>query len=399
MKALILTNEYPPNVYGGAGVHVEFLTQEMKKLIPVNVRCFGDQNLQEEFLTVQGLGLDSQIFQSTPKQLKSPLDAIYRNLLSATMNIEADIVHCHTWYSHFGGVLAKLAYGIPLVITVHSLEPLRPWKREQIGRGYDLSSWIEKTALEMADAIIAVSLETKEDIIRLFKIDEKKIQVIPNGIDVEHYRPVDSSQTLTELGIDKTIPYVLFVGRITRQKGIIHLVNALQYLDENIQVVLCAGQPDTPEIADEMQQGVAKVQKFRKGIFWVKEMLPRKKMIELYTHASVFCCPSVYEPFGIINLEAMACETAVVASRVGGIPEVVIPDQTGYLVDYNKENIETFEKNMAHQINAVIQNPELGSQLGKAGRIRAEKYFSWKSIAERTVHLYEEVIQHQKENH
>ncbi|MEO6054633.1 MAG: glycogen synthase, partial [Chthoniobacterales bacterium] len=315
MKALFLTNEYPPHVYGGAGVHVEYLSKELAKRIQVEVRCFGEQQEGSKNLTVQGFDLDAKNF-TCPKELRSVFGAVQRCTDFNTAAIEADIVHCHTWYTHFGGILAKLNYGLPLVITVHSLEPLRPWKREQLGGGYDFSLWVEKTALEMADAVIAVSNETKADILRLFDVKPERLHVIHNGIDLDEYQKSEDTKVLKKHGIDPEIPYVLFVGRITRQKGIIHLVHAIKHLAPGFQVVLCAGAPDTPEIAEEMKTAVSKAQKERPGIIWIDEMLDRASTIEIYSHASVFVCPSIYEPFGIINLEAMACETAVVATAV-----------------------------------------------------------------------------------
>src|SRR5436853_4058955 len=264
--------------------------------------------------------------------MKSVFSAIQRDLAFNTTNIDADLVHCHTWYSHFGGILAKKNYGIPLVITTHSLEPLRPWKREQLAGGYDFSVWVEKTALEMADAIIAVSAETKRDIERLFDVDPNRVRVIHNGIDPEEYRRVDSTAALERHGIDPKRPYLLFVGRIARQKGIIHLVRAIPFMDADFPIVLCAGAPDTPEIAKEMKEALAAAQKKRKDIYCIEDMIDRPTVLELYSPPSEFCWPSIYEPFGILNLEALACETAVVASAVGGIKEVVVEDETGFLV-------------------------------------------------------------------
>ena len=316
MKALFLTNEYPPYVYGGAGVHVDYLSRELAKTMPVEVRCFGDQKLAKGNLSVTGFELDASGF-SCPKALQSVLGAVRRCTDFNTTNIDADIVHCHTWYSHFGGILAKLNYGLPLVITVHSLEPLRPWKREQLGGGYDFTVWLERTALEMADAVIAVSSETKADIERLFHVDPSRLHVIYNGIDPAEYRKIESTTELRRLGIDPAKPYLLFVGRITRQKGIIHLVRAIEYMDPGFQIVLCAGAPDTPQIAEEMKAAFERAKAKRADVIWVEEMVDKKTVYELYSHAAVFCCPSIYEPFGIINLEAMACETPVVASAVG----------------------------------------------------------------------------------
>ncbi len=395
MKVLFLTNEYPPHIYGGAGVHVGYLTRELAKSMDVDVRCFGDQDFQEGRLKVKGYELDASNF-SCPKPLQSVFGAVQRCVDFNTTNIDADLVHCHTWYSHFGGILAKLNYGIPLVITTHSLEPLRPWKREQLAGGYDFSLWVEKTALEMADAIIAVSAETKRDIEKLFDVDPKRVHVIHNGIDLEEYRKVDAIDALVRDGIDPEKPYLLFVGRVTRQKGIVHLVRAIQFMDPDFPIVLCAGAPDTPEIAEEMNEALAAAQKKRSNIFWIEEMLDRPAVIELYSHAAVFCCPSIYEPFGIINLEAMACETAVVASAVGGIKEVVVDGKTGFLVPvdfagdtFKLANPEKFSRDLAARINQLMKNGKLREKFGKAGRKRAEEHFSWTKIAQKIKALYE----------
>jgi alpha-maltose-1-phosphate synthase len=399
VKVLFLTNEYPPHIYGGAGVHVDYLSRELAKTIDVEVRCFGDQNSKNGRLKVKGYGLDTGNF-TCPEKLQSVFGAVRRCIDFNTTNIDADVVHCHTWYSHFGGILARKNYGIPLVVTVHSLEPLRPWKREQLGGGYDFSLWVEKTALEMADAVIGVSSETKHDIERLFAVDPKRVHVIYNGIDPDEYRKVSSTATLARHGIDPKRPYLLFVGRITRQKGIIHLVRAIPFMDPGFQVVLCAGAPDTPEIAEEMQKAVEEAKQKRADVIWIEEMLDRKAVIEVYSHAAVFCCPSIYEPFGIINLEAMACETAVVASAVGGIKEVVVDGETGFLVplEQMKESPfkpldpEKFSRDLAARINQLMADPKLREKFGKAGRKRAEEKFSWSAIAEKTKALYASLL-------
>ncbi len=396
LKVLFLTNEYPPHIYGGAGVHVGYLSRELAKSMPVEVRCFGDQNFEERNLKVRGFELATTKF-TCPKPLQSVFGAVRRCTDFNTTNINADLVHCHTWYSHFGGILAKLNYGISFVITVHSLEPLRPWKREQLGGGYDFSLWIEKTALEMADAIIAVSGETKCDIERLFDVDPNRVRVIHNGIDLEEYRRVDSTDALKRHGINPEEPYLLFVGRITRQKGIIYLVRAIQFMDPGFQIVLCAGAPDTPEIAIEMQKAIEQARAKRSDIIWIEEMVDRSAVIELYSHAAVFCCPSIYEPFGIINLEAMACGTAVVASAVGGIKEVVVDGETGFLVSleqmrespFEPLNPEKFSRDLAGKINQLMKDRQLREKFGKAGRKRVEEKFSWSTIAQKTKALYE----------
>jgi glycogen synthase len=397
VKALFLTNEYPPNVYGGAGVHVDYLSRELAKSMPIEVRCFGDQKLEKGNLSVSGFELDADAF-TCPKPLRSVFGAVRRCTDFNTTNIDADLVHCHTWYSHFGGILAKMNYGLPLVITVHSLEPLRPWKREQLGGGYDFSVWVEKTALEMADAVIAVSRQTKADIERLFKVQPDRLHVIHNGIDLEEYRKTDSTVALTKYGIEK--PFVLFVGRITRQKGIVHLVRAIENMDPGFQVVLCAGAPDTPEIGREMKEAVEKVKAKRAGVIWIDEMVDKTTVRELYSQASVFCCPSIYEPFGIINLEAMACETAVVATAVGGIKEVVVDGQTGFLVPIDQMEESPFEprdpdkfaRDLAARINQLMADPALCEKFGRAGRKRAEEKFGWPAIALQTRALYEGLL-------
>ena len=396
MKTLFFTREFPPYVYGGAGVHVEYLSEELSKLMKVEIRSFGDQNTSEGNLTVKGFPYENPLFDSTDSKLKAVFQTLNTGLLMNTDFIDADIVHCHTWYAHFAGIVAKLCYGIPLVITTHSLEPLRPWKREQLGRGYDASTWIEKTAIEMADALIAVSEETKEDVLKYFNVEEKKVKVIYNGINLQQYITTSESETLDEYHIDKTKPYVLFVGRITRQKGIIHLVNAIKYIDENTQIVLCAGAPDTKEIGLEMELAVNEIKKTRKNVIWIDKMLEKKQVIQLYSHAAVFCCPSIYEPFGIINIEAMACNTAVVASAVGGIKEVVVNGETGILIPVEQQteapfepvNPDKFARDLADGINNVINNPTLRNSMAQKGRKRVEEYFDWISIAKQTEQLY-----------
>ncbi len=399
MKVLFLTNEYPPNVYGGAGVHVDYLSRELAKKISVEVRCFGDQRWSKGNLEITGFDLDTSGF-ACPKPLQSVFGAIRRCTDFNTSGISADVVHCHTWYSHFGGILAKLNYGLPLVITVHSLEPLRPWKREQLGGGYDFTVWLERAALEMADAVIAVSGETKKDIEGLFDVNPERLHVIYNGIDLEEYHPVKTSDALVRHGIDPEKPFVLFVGRITRQKGIIHLVRAIEFMDPGFQIVLCAGAPDTPEIAEEMKAAVAAATAKRSDVIWIDEMVDKKAVIELYSRAAVFCCPSIYEPFGIINLEAMACETAVVASAVGGIKEVVVDGETGFLVPleqmtespFEPMHPEKFSRDLAARINQLMSDPQLREKFGKAGRKRAEEKFSWSAIADKTTALYASLV-------
>ncbi len=399
MKTVLFTNEFPPHTYGGAGVHVDYLSKELSKLIEVDVRCFGDQNLQAGSLQARGFSADSSGY-TCPPNLKSVFAAVQRGLNFNTAGIDGNVVHCHTWYTHMAGVFAKLNYGIPLVITVHSLEPLRPWKREQLGGGYDFSCWVEKTAIEMADAVICVSEGTRSDVMKHFDVDPKRLHIIYNGIDPQEYSKRDASATLARFGIDPSKPFVLFVGRITRQKGIIYLVNAIKHMDPTYQVVLCAGAPDTPEIAAEMKAAVSAVQASRDGVFWIDEMVDKETVIQLYSEAAVFCCPSIYEPFGIINLEAMACETPVVAAAVGGIPEVVVHDETGYLVPlaqssrspFEPLHPEAFSKDLAFQVNRLMANPQRRAEFAAAGRKRAVDMFSWSAIARQTQALYESLL-------
>jgi glycogen synthase len=398
MKTLLLTNEYPPHIYGGAGVHVEFLSRELAKLIDVEVRCFGDQDVDEGRLRVRGYAEPSGM--TAPEYLKPVFGAMGRDLAWAGTATDANVVHCHTWYSHLGGILIHEGYEIPLVVTVHSLEPLRPWKREQLRGGYDVSYWVEQMALGMADAVIAVSRGTSDDILRVSPVKPERVHVIYNGIDTSLYRPVSEMDALERYGIDGGRPYVLFVGRITRQKGIVHLARAIPSVDPSAQVVLCAGAPDTPEIAVEMEEAVDDASRRRGGVIWIQEMLPRADVIQLYSHASVFCCPSIYEPFGIINLEAMACGTPVVGSAVGGIPEVVVDGETGILVPLEQQKVSPFEPldpqrfsgDLAAALNRLLGDTALREKMGRAGRERVEREFAWSAIARQTVELYQSLM-------
>ena len=400
MKALVLTREYPPEIYGGAGVHVDYLSRELAKLIPVEVRTFGDQDMRAGNLVVRGHRFAQAVPEATPEKFLMALQALRVCTSFAARPIDANVVHCHTWYTHFGGLLVKILCGIPLVITAHSLEPLRPWKREQLGRGADLAAWIERTAVEAADAVVAVSQDMKVDILRYFHVAPERVHVIHNGIDTEEYRPVQSRQRLQQYGIDAGRPYVLFVGRVSRQKGIVHLVNAIPHIDREAQMVLCAGAPDTPEIAKELEDAVRRVVATRGHVVWIRDMVDRPTAIELYSHAAVFCCPSLYEPFGIINLEAMACETPVVASAVGGIPEVVVHGETGFLVPVERQAESSFEpadparfsRDLARSINALLADGLLRKAMGKKGRQRCEALFSWGAIAGKVLALYEALI-------
>jgi len=383
---------------------VEYLARELSRLMEVEVRCFGDQNTSAEHLRILGFNSDSLSLTDTKAELAPIFKTLTTCIQMNSGSMNADLVHCHTWYAQFAGILSKLCYGTPLVVTTHSLEPLRPWKREQLGRGYDASSWIEKTALEMADAVIAVSQETKQDVLKYFNVDEKRVSVIYNGIDLDEYTVTTDTQALDKFGIDKSKPYVLFVGRITRQKGIIHLVNAIKYIASDTQIVLCAGAPDTEEIGLEMKKRVGEVQKTRSNVIWIAEMVSKKDVIQLYSHAAVFCCPSIYEPFGIINIEAMACKTAVVASSVGGIKEVVVDGETGILVPLEQETTAPFEaahpdqfaKDLAAGINRLMGDEKLRESMGALGRKRVEDYFDWKAIAQQTQMLYKKILDHDK---
>jgi alpha-maltose-1-phosphate synthase len=400
VRALILTNEFPPDVYGGAGVHVDELTRHLRGLVDLDIRTFGSTYAEEPGWRVRPTpvahGLDA-----ADERLRGVIAALSRDVGMLVDPVDADVVHVHTWYTHLAGVLAQLAYGIPLVLTVHSLEPLRPWKREQLGGGYDVSTWAERTAMEAADAIVAVSQGTRDDVLRLFGVDPARVHVIHNGIDADFYRPDPATDALDRYGIDPDVPYVLFVGRVTRQKGIVHLVRAIEHLDPGIGVVLCAGQPDTPEIAREVEEGVRAAQAARSNVVWIGGMVPKEVTRQLYSRAAVFCCPSVYEPFGIINLEAAACETPVVASAVGGIPEVVVDGETGLLVPVELSvddpmrpvDADRFERNLAGAINALMADAGTREVMGRAARRRAVERFGWDAIARQTADLYRTLVE------
>jgi starch synthase len=399
LTALILSNEYPPSVYGGAGIHVAELTRALSHRIGLDIRTFGDQNEERPGFRVRGYP-PAHDLGGADARMRGAWAALSRDLAMAIDPVAADLVHAHTWYTHLAALLVRQAYGIPLAITVHSLEPLRPWKREQLGGGYDVSTWVERQALETADAVIAVSQGTRDDVLRLFDVRPERVHIIHNGIDAEFFAPDPATSALDRYGIDPQQPFVLFVGRVTRQKGIVHLVRAIRHLAPDFGVVLCAGQPDTPQIAQEMEDGVQAAQSHRSDVVWIPEMLSRTDVRQLYSHAALFVCPSIYEPFGIINLEAMACGRPVVASAVGGIPEVVVDGQTGILVPValraddpmTPVDSETFERDLATAVNQLMSDADLRERMGRAGRERAVTEFSWESIADRTVELYRSLL-------
>jgi starch synthase len=395
-----MTREYPPNVYGGAGVHVEYLSRELAKSIEVEVHCWGTQFLDEGNLHVRGGEPWSEITNGTEGKYKTALEAFSLNLAQVKSLATIDIVHTHTWYVSMAGFLAKKLFNVPFVLTTHSLEPLRAWKAEQLGSGYAMSSWMERTAILDADAVIAVSKGTREDILRAYpEIKPERIHVIYNGIDLKEYQKTEETSALIKHGVDPAVPYVLFVGRITRQKGVAHLVEAIPHLPKGTQVVLCAGAPDTPEIAAEMREKIEQVSKINPRVVWIEKMLSRTEAIQFYSNASVFCCPSVYEPFGIINLEAMACRAPVVASAVGGILEVVVDGETGYLVPFEQDPVTTFPSNpekfsrdLAEKISELLADPAKAKRFGEAGRKRVEETFAWSAIADQTISLYQKLI-------
>jgi alpha-maltose-1-phosphate synthase len=404
LRVGLFTREYPPQVYGGAGVHVDYLSRELAKEIEVEVHCWGPQQADQGKLHVRGNEPWAEISHGTEGKFKGALEAFSLNLTQIKALEGIDVVHTHTWYVSMAGYLAKKLYGMPFVLTTHSLEPLRAWKAEQLGSGYLMSSWMERTAILDADAIIAVSAGTKADILRAYpEVDPARIHVIYNGIDLAEYQKTEGTQALTDYGVDPSVPYVLFVGRITRQKGVTHLVDAIRSMPPETQVVLCAGAPDTPEIAAELRTKVEDARRNHPRIVWIEKMVTRQETIQLYSHARVFCCPSVYEPFGIINLEAMACRAPVVASATGGIKEVVVDGETGYLVPFDQDPAtsfprepEKFAKDLAVRINELMADPEKCRQFGDAGRRRVEEIFSWTAIAHQTIDLYRKLIDRRK---
>jgi len=403
VNILLLTNEYPPNIYGGAGVHVDHLSRELLRIDQgqhrLQILCFGEQSPAAPPAEVSAVAGPNAMFRDL--RHASFLETLYRNVVMTGMIGEADLIHCHTWYTYLAGCLLKQVLDAPLVVTLHSLEPHRPWKKEQLGSAYHATSWLEKTALLNADGIIAVSKAMRHDALSLYAIDPQRLRIIYNGIDPHRYTVVERPDILARYGIDPSRPYVLFVGRITRQKGILHLVNALPLLDEGVQVVLCAGAPDTEDIRREMHARVEEArQKTTNPILWISKMVPEEALAALYSHAALFVCPSVYEPFGIINLEAMACATPVVAAAVGGIPEVVVDGETGLLVPFEPVGNglsdplqpDKYARDLAGAINTLMRDPQRRRHMGAAARRRVEAHFGWNRIAEQTVHVYEEVV-------
>lgn len=407
MKIALFTNEFPPNIYGGAGVHIDFLSHELEKLAKVEVRCFGDQKEDKGNMHVEGITSCLTKMEDKENEHIKMFHNLSKNVEMAQATPKADIVHCHTWYTHMAGVFTRELLQVPLILTTHSLETHRPWKIEQLGNGYFLSRWIETNAYKTADGVIAVSEQMKEDVIEAYGVAPEKVKVIHNGIDPEFYKPTFNNDLLMELGIDPAIPFVLFVGRITRQKGISQLISAAKYFNKDCQVVLCAGAPDTEEIAKETEELIADLCAEREGVILISEMLPRDKIKVLYSHARVFACPSLYEPFGIINLEAMSCETPVVGSHVGGIPEIIVEGESGYLIplesisrtDFNPAQPEAFQKAFAAKINVLLEDEALATKMGKSGRERVLKQFSWESIAKTTFNYYQEVIARFEKEH
>jgi starch synthase len=398
-RVALLTREYPPEVYGGAGVHVEYLARELRELVDLSVHCWGAPRAEPQ---VHAYGPWDALAGAAPEL--AALQAVSIDLLMAAHVKEAELVHSHTWYAQFAGHLAKLIYGLPHVATVHSLEPLRPWKAEQLGGGYALSSFCERAALEGADAVIAVSRGSRADILDAYPaLDPERVRVVLNGIDTDEYRPDAGTDVLERLGVDPARPTVIFVGRITRQKGVAHLVRAAADFAPEAQLVLCAGAPDTPEIGAEIAGLIRELMRRRDGVVWLDEMLPKREVIQLLSHATVFACPSIYEPLGIVNLEAMACETAVVASATGGIVEVVVDEQTGLLVPLEQApgsidpiDPEGFAAGFATRVNRLLADPELARAMGLAGRRRAIADFGWRAIAQQTVEVYEYAAAHRR---
>jgi starch synthase len=390
MRVGLLTREYPPEVYGGAGVHVEYLAAELRQRLDLTVHCWGAPRSEPQVFAHRAWDALAE-----PRPEAGALQAFSIDLAMVAGSKGVDLLHSHTWYVNLAGHLGKLAWRVPHVLTTHSLEPLRPWKVEQLGGGYALSMFSEETGLVGADAVIAVSQGMRRDILTCYPaVEPDRVHVIHNGIDASVYRPEWSEETLRRHGVDPAVPYAIFVGRITRQKGLSHLLEAALQLDPGLQLVICAGAADTPELAAEVEQLAAQVRQRRGGrLVWIEGILPRKEVVHLVTAARVFACPSIYEPFGLVNLEAMACETAVVASRVGGIPEIVVDGETGVLVDYDEADPEGFARGLAAAIGRILEDGgEQAARMGAAGRRRVLEEFTWSAIADQTVQLYRSLL-------
>jgi alpha-maltose-1-phosphate synthase len=393
MKVALLTREYPPDVYGGGGVHVEYLARELRRLVEVDVHAWG--------ATRDGaVGHEAWDALAGSEPELAALRAMSIDLTMAAATAGADVVHSHTWYANLGGHLTKLMRDVPHVMTAHSLEPLRPWKAEQLGGGYALSSFCERTAIEAADAVVAVSEGMRRDVLSAYPaVDPARVSVIYNGIDAAQYAPDAGTDALERHGIDPGAPTIAFVGRITRQKGVEHLLAAMEHVDGGVQLVLCAGAPDTPEIGTAVSARVERLRAQRDGVLWIEQMLPKPEVIQILSHATVFACPSIYEPLGIVNLEAMACETAVVATATGGIVEVVDDGVTGLLVPIDPVDDGTgeprdpaqFAHDFAARLNELVRDPGRASEMGRAGRARVTDHFEWGAIAQQTVELYREL--------
>jgi starch synthase len=394
MRVAMMTREYPPDVYGGAGVHVAHLAHVLRDHVDLTIHCWGESR-------PDAVGYEPWSELAGDEPYLAALRALSIDLRMVAGAAGADVVHSHTWYAQLGGHLAKLVHGVPHVTTVHSLEPLRPWKQEQLGGGYNVSAFAERVSIEQADAVVAVSQHVKRDVLEVYPaVAPERVHVIYNGVDVDEYRPDHGSSALERHGVDPDHPYVLFVGRVTHQKGVPHLLEAAHAFDQDVQLVLCAGAPDTRELADETERRVERLRAERGNVVWIEAMLPREDVVQLLTHATVFACPSIYEPQGIVNLEAMACETAVVASATGGIVEVVDDGVTGLLVPLDHSDDGSFEPRdpqafasaFAARVNELVRDPERARAMGRAGRQRAIDHFSWSVIGRQTAELYARLV-------
>ena len=396
MKVALLTREYPPEVYGGAGVHVAHLATELARLVDIEVHCFGRPRSSDLVAAAY------EPWDALAGGTGAPaLEAVSVDLRMAQGVAGADLVHSHTWYANLGGHLAKLLHGIPHVVTAHSLEPRRPWKAQQLGPGYAVSSFCERAAIESADAVIAVSSGMRNDILGAYPaVDPGRVEVIPNGVDACEYAPDPGTEVLARLGIDPSRPSVVFVGRITPQKGILPLLDAVQWIDPASQLVLCASGADTPAIEAEVRDAVQRLRDTRRSVVWIEDMLPPAAVVQILSHARVFVCPSVYEPFGLVNVEAMACGAAVVATATGGIPEIVVDGETGLLVPLPSVDAalgparerEPFARSLAARIDELLSDPDTARRLGRAGRQRVLQHFNWSTIAARTAALYRQLV-------